>query len=340
MMNDDSLKGLPKVIASGYLKQFNNISCYNLDNGQRVFRFRDMTLVLRGKKHGKFANYLATENIRKYIPQRLWPDPNRLAQGVTEANENGHIITTYDALDFIDICVAFVKAADQREKLSLAQQEIVERAQQFIIASAKVGITGLIDEATGIQYIRPPDELEYKMAFFLADDLRPWEKTFPDKFWMELGRLTNWTNLKLRPKYWGKLVNEFVYEALDKDVAEYLFKNKPPKYTGQRYFQWLHEDRGVKALLEHIWTVVGLAKTCATVNDLRYEINKNFSKDYFQPRLLSFAQLDRPKLIGDKRSFNRAIDKAIQPLLEPHDAKSKTKPKSKRKSKQQPLDSA
>jgi hypothetical protein len=232
---------------------------------------------------------------------------------VTEANDNGHIVTTYDALDFSDIGLAFIKAADEHEKLSVAQQEIVERARTFIMASAKVGITGLIDEATGFQYIRPPNELEFKMAYFLADELRPWEKTFPDKFWLELGRLTNWTNLKLRPKYWGKLVNEFVYEALDRDIAKYLQENKPPKYTGQRYFQWLHEDRGVKALNEHIFTVIGLAKTCNNINELRYEVDKNFSKDYFQPRLIPFKELDRPKLIGNKKGFNKALDKAIKP---------------------------
>jgi hypothetical protein len=305
----DKLKGLPKVVASGYLKQFNNIACYNLNNGQRVFRFRDMTLVLRGKHHGKFANYLATENVKKYIPERLWPaGKDRLAQGITEANLNGHIITTYDSLDFIDICVAFVKASDQNLKLSLAQKEIVERARAFIIASAKTGITGLIDEATGFQYLRPPDELEFKMAFFLADELRPWEKTFPDKFWAELGRLTNWTNLKLRPKYWGKLVNEFVYEALDRDIAKYLQEHKPPKYTGQRYFQWLHEDRGVKALLEHIWTLIGLAKACNNINEFRYEVNRNFSKNYFQPRLIPYKLTELPRQVTTDKEIKSSND--------------------------------
>jgi len=315
MIERQDIDNLPKVIASGYLTQFNNIPCYNLDNGQRVFRLSDMTLTLRGKQHGKFANYLATENIKKYIPERLWPDleRDRFPQGVTEANDNGHTITTYDATDFIDICVAFVKASDSKEKLSIAQQEIVERSRQFIVASAKVGITGLIDEATGFQYVRPPDELEYKMAYFLSEELRPWEKTFPDQLWEELGRLTHWTNLKLRPKYWGKLVNEFVYEALDSDIAEYLQKNKPPKYTGQRYFQWLHEDRGVKALTEHIWTLIGLAKTCDTVNDLRYEVNKSFPKKAFQPRMFSFRQIGQTKIIGNKQRFDRALDKAIKP---------------------------
>ncbi len=317
-MDDNRLNKLPKVIASGYLTQFNNIACYNLDNGQRVFRLSDMTLTLRGKRHGKFANYLATDNVKKYIPERLWPDlhKDRFRQGVTEANNNGHIIPTYDALDFIDICLAFVKASDSKERLSIVQQDIVEQARTFIAASAKVGITGLIDEATGFQYLRPPDELEYKMAFFLADELRPWEKTFDDRFWVELGRLTHWTNLKLRPKYWGKLVNEFVYDALDPDIAKYLRENKPPKLTGVHYHRWLREDKGAKALTDHIMILVGMAKSCDTLDEWRYEKNKHFPRNIFQWRLFApkqLKQLAQPKkLVADKEKFDKAIDKAIK----------------------------
>lgn len=295
-MASNKKKSVPKVIASGYLTIFNNLPCYNLDNGQRVFRFTDMTLALTGKAHGKFGNYLASENIRPYIPNRLKPslDRARVPQGITMADFNGQIVPTYDATDFIDICVAFIDADDKKERLSIVQQEIVERARKFIIASSKTGITGLIDEATGYQYVRPSNELEMKMAFFLVEEYRPWEKTFPDQFWKELGRLTNWTNLKKRPKYWGKLVNEFVYEAMDKDIADYLKTHKPPKYTGQRYHQWLQEDRGVKALTEHLWTVIGLAKTCSKIDELRYEVSLHFSKNLLQPMIFSRRQLTGP----------------------------------------------
>lgn len=309
----------PKVVAAGYLSIFNNLPVYNLDNGQRVFRFRDMTMALRGKAHGKFANYLASENIRKYVPERLRPeeDEARTPRGLTIADLDGQVVPTYDATDFIDICIAFITAADQNEKLSIAQQEIVDRAKAFIVAASKTGITGLIDEATGYQYVRPANALEMKMALFLVEENRQWEKTFPDQFWAELGRLTNWTNLKLRPKYWGKLVNEFIYEALDEDIAKYLQKNKPPKYTGQRYHQWLDEDRGVKALNEHIWTVIGLAKTCNTVDYLRYEVQKNFSKDIFQPMLFGrkeVSELKDPKSAPNKENFDRLLGKAIRPF--------------------------
>lgn len=307
---------VPKVIASGYLASFDNLPVYNLDNGQRVFRFTDMTLALRGKAHGKFANYLATENIRKYVPEKLQPEPgeDRKPRGVTIAELDGQIIQTYDATDFIDVCLAFITANESHEKLSIAQQEIVERAKLIMIASAKTGITGLIDEATGFQNVRPANALEMKFAFFLADELRPWEKTFPDQFWRELGRLTGWSDIKKRPKYWGKLVNEFVYEALDSDIAHYLQTEKPPKYTGQRYHQWLEEDRGVQALTEHIWTVIGLAKTCNTVEELRYEVEKNFSKNFFQPMLFErkeLNQLKEPETTPNKANFDKLLEKAI-----------------------------
>ena len=41
------------------------------------------------------------------------------------------------------------------------------------------------------------------------------------------GRLTNWaTPLQARPKWWGKLVTELIYDTMDEDVAEYPKENK------------------------------------------------------------------------------------------------------------------
>jgi len=322
-MNDkkSNNENLPKVIASGYLEQFNNIPCYNLDNGQRVFRLTDMTLALRGKAHGKFANYLATSNIKRYIPQRLWPlqekDADRIPQGVTLAEIDDQAIKTYDAEDFIDICMAFIDALDNNENLSEAQIEIVKRAKAFIRATAKIGITGLIDEATGYQYLRPQDELALKLSYFLADGLREWEKTFPDELWLQFGRLTNWRgSLHQRPKYWGNLVREFIYEYLDEDVAQWLFNNKPPRITGKRLHQWLNKEHGVRKLLDHIHQVIGIAKTCVTIDELRYLMAKSFSKDAFQPMLFEEKRII-PKLFhGDKQSFDRMIKIASRPNQE------------------------
>lgn len=72
----------------------------------------------------------------------------------------------------------------------------------------------LIDEATGYQAHRENDALQVKIKAFVADELREWEKTFPDALWEEFGRLTRWRGaLHSRPKYWGKIVMETIYDT-------------------------------------------------------------------------------------------------------------------------------
>ena len=58
--------------------------------------------------------------------------------------------------------------------------------------------------ATGYQYVRAEDALQVQLRAFLAEELRDWEKTFPDELWQEFGRLTGWSGpLHSRPKWWG-----------------------------------------------------------------------------------------------------------------------------------------
>ena len=65
-----------------------------------------------------------------------------------------------------------------------------------------------------------------KLRAFISEELRAWEKTFPDELWEEFGRLTGWkTPLQTRPKWWGKLVTELIYDTLDDEVATYLMVN-------------------------------------------------------------------------------------------------------------------
>jgi hypothetical protein len=279
-------ESIPFVVASGFLKQFGDIECYNLNNGQRVFRLSNMTLALRGKAHGKFANYLSTSNLRQFLPERLWPDKekDRKAQGVTWAKFGSERIPTYDADDFIDICTAFTDLIDSGQDYSEVQKEIGQRAKQFIRATAKIGISALIDEATGYQYARPDDALQTKLQFLLADSLQPWEKTFPDALWQQFGRLTEWKgSLHRRPKYWGKLVNEFIYNYLDKDLAIWLRENVPPKLTGQKYHQWLKQEVKVQKLNSHINQIIGIAMTCKNINELRIKARELFSGDIMNP---------------------------------------------------------
>lgn len=279
-------KQYPKVVASGVLEIFNEIPCYVLDDGQRIFRLSNLTKALRGKEHGKFGNYLAASNIQKYLPERLIPLNDelhdRVPQGVVSFYLNDKLEKGYNSEDFMDVCIAFIEAGYYGD-LTDVQKEISINANKYIMACAKVGITALIDEATGYQNLREDNALQLKLKFFLSDQLRDWEKTFPDELWRQFGRLTNWKgSIHSRPQYWGKLVNELIYECLDEDLAKYLKENKPMMPSNTKYHQWLNENYGVRALTEHIWQIIGMARGCENIHELKMIANKEFKKRAIQ----------------------------------------------------------
>lgn len=280
-MKKESENKIPTVVRAGVLRVFNDLPCYVLDNDIRIFRLSKLTLALRGIEHGKFGNYLNSTSIRKYLPERLRPvndeHNDRTPQGTIYFKLNEKIEKGYSCEDFMEVCSAFASAWVNGENLSDAQKVMAYNANRFIMAAAKVGIISLVDEATGYQQFRRANELQYKLKYFLAEDSREWEKTFPDELWIEFGRLTNWRgSLKLRPKYWGKYVDELIYKKLDMDLYNYLKKNKPIRETGVKYFQWLNEEYGVRELNSQIWQIIGIAKTCNTMEELRRIANDKF----------------------------------------------------------------
>ena len=71
---------------------------------------------------------------------------------------------------------------------------------------------------------------------------------------------------------------ELVYEYLDKDVAKWLKENAPTPRHGQNYHQWLSGQYGLRKLVEHIWILIGVARTCEHMVELRQkmaELNGN-----------------------------------------------------------------
>jgi hypothetical protein len=78
---------------------------------------------------------------------------------------------------FLDICKASVYALANSELSTDRQKQIAQQASMFLAAVAKVGLIALIDEATGYQYDRAADALRVKLKFYLAEEMRDWEKT-------------------------------------------------------------------------------------------------------------------------------------------------------------------
>lgn len=287
-------KSMPVAIHRGALNIMGmDVPCYVLDNGVRVIGRTSATEVLTGiKGGGALEKYIAVKGLEPFIPlasvlERMVPFRLLEVEGLEKA------VKGLPADLFIDICHGFVSAMEYHfrpdsphPKLTTRQQQMAVAASMFLSACAKVGLEALIDEATGYQYEREADALTVKLAAYLETDMRKWEKTFPDELWAEFGRLTNWKGqITKRPKYWGKLVFELIYQQLDADVAKWLKEHAPAPKHGQNYHQWLSGQYGLKKLIEHIWMIIGMSRACETMTELRDRVNAMRGKQPVQLRM-------------------------------------------------------
>jgi hypothetical protein len=234
---------------------------------------------LANTKSADLAEYIGVNSLKPYINKDLV-----LAETIV-FNIPGSTYTArgIKAETFLDICNAYVAAFSEGALTTERQEEIAIRCSVLLASCAKLGLIALIDEATGYQFERQGNALQLKMKAFIADEMRGWEKTFPDELWEQFGRLTRWKgSLHLRPKWWGKLVMELVYNALDSEVAAYLKGNKPPPVHERNYHQWLSQHYGLKQLITHIYEIIGMAKTCNNMKELQEKVAYHYKKESFQ----------------------------------------------------------
>lgn len=284
------LQRLPKATYRGYLTFGTvDIPCYVLDNGQRVIGRTSLTEWLTGiKGGGHLEQYVGITALSAFLNLESVID-RMVSFRLSEVEGLGRSAKGLPADLVIEICQAFVATLEASTQpnsevvLTPRQTEIAIKASMFVAGCAKVGLDALIDEATGNQYERAADALQLKLRMYLADEMRQWEKTFPDELWKEFGRLTNWKGaVTKRPKYWGKLVMELVYDYLDPDVSNWLKENAPKPRHGRNYHLWLNDQYGLKKLVEHIWMLVGMASACHNMPELKSKMAEKFGRQPVQ----------------------------------------------------------
>lgn len=281
-MND--LTTIPFAKHKGVLTLGNaEVDCYVLSNGDRVITRRGAVKAIADRDSGNLGGYLESKAIKANINNGL-----NLGESMVEFTIPGTQFTgkgiTSDG--FIEICSAYARALESGLLKDQRQRKIAFQCVALLSSFAKVGLAALIDEATGYQREREDDALQIKLAAYLCEALRPWAKLFPDELWEQFGRLTNWKDsLHQRPKYWGKLVNELIYRTLDPDVADHLRTHMPPPRHGRNYHQYFTKDFGVRKLREHILVILGMAKACRTMRELRRRVASEYQQEPMQEYL-------------------------------------------------------
>ena len=274
------------------------LDVYVLSNETRVISLNRVVKAITDREGGNLGEYIGVSALKPFIDKDIVLGESYEFE-VPGTQFRGRGIT---AESFLAICQGYVAALQRHALTTERQTEIAIKCSIILSSCAKVGLIALIDEATGYQYERAEDALEVKLRAFISDELRAWEKTFPDELWEEFGRLTKWTGpLHSRPKWWGKLVTELIYDTLDPDVSKYLRNNKPPE--GVKWFQNLTENYGVRKLVSRCYEIIGMAKTCHSMQALRDRVAEHYGKQKVQLTLY----LPRPETIKPKRQKSAAV---------------------------------
>lgn len=273
-----------------------SIPCYVLQDGTRVLSGRGLQEALKMVDESEDGKQTAGTRLNRYLNQKS------LNPFIYKGKEPDHFnpiicykgtqkINGYEATILADICEAFLEARNYIE-LSTRQRVIADQCEILIRGFARVGITALVDEATGYQYERERDALQSILKAYINEELLKWQKLFPDIFYYEIFRLNNWDytvkGIQKRPGVIGKWTNELIYKQLPKGVLEEL-KNRTPKssegnYTA-RFFQSLTPDIGHPALTAQIYKVIGLMNISKNWSEFKSNFNKMVNRNNGQTEI-------------------------------------------------------
>lgn len=190
----------------------------------------------------------------------------------------GRAAAGYEATILPDICAVLIEAG-RRGALTKRSEHLAERAAVLQHGFATLGIIALVDEATGFQRDRAKDSLARILEAFIAKELQPWLPTFPSAFYQEMFRLRGMeypTDTVQRPRYFGLLTNDIVYDRIAPGVLAELKQVNPKNESGRRkhkYFQWLTTNVGYPKLREHLGSVVAIMRLSSDWYDFRAKID-------------------------------------------------------------------
>jgi hypothetical protein len=253
------------------------IPCAVLEDGTRVITQRGMFVALGRHKNppvGPAAidnrpGFLAANNLTPYISEELersWnPIPFKLPKG--SGGVRGNIAIGYNAKILPMVCHVFMDA-ERAGKLTKAQEHVAEMARILDKGLGVVGITALVDEATGYQEVRDRLALQEILDKFLRREFAAWAKRFPDEFYWQIFRLRGWIwkGMKVnRPQVVANYTKDLVYARLAPGILTELENRNPLNEKGGRkhkHHQWLTEDIGHPALAQHLYAVIGLMRLC------------------------------------------------------------------------------
>jgi hypothetical protein len=280
---------LPKATHQGKMMVGGlDLDCYVLEDGRRVFHKRGMARALGMKSGGGnvFLRAVQRKGLGSEIDQKLFVKIENPIVFKPLISDLGH---GYEAEVLVEICRAIIRSQESG-KLHPTQHGLAEQAKILLTAFAKVGVTALIDEATGFQQVRSPDALRVLVQQYIEEERREWEKQFPDEFYDELNRLYGSKRLTTtgsgavvqnRPQHFAKFTRSYVYQPLANGAVLEELDRLNPKIDSKgtrkaRFHQHLNEGYGIEKLKRQVGEILTLIKVSDTVGQFKKLFARRF----------------------------------------------------------------
>jgi len=258
---------IPRALHEGILKIMGKeLPCVVLEDGRRIITrssvFKAFGRPQRGNKHKdpeiqKIPSFIDAKNLQPFITDEI----KGLIAPVNYISISKKEATGYSAETLPIVCEIYLNAKKEG-CLTPNQVVIAELSEVLLRTLSRVGIIGLVDEATGYQQVRPADALQAYLDKIIGKELTSWCKRFPDEFYSNIYKLRGWpefTTSKNKYSCVGMYTNDIVYSRLGEDILSEL-KSKTPDTSKISMHQWLTVDTGHPLLSQHIHAIITLQR--------------------------------------------------------------------------------
>lgn len=277
-----------------------SIPCAVLEDGTRVLTQQGVLMAIgraRSAKGGQGATgdvdkvpaFLAAKNLKPYIDSDL----RASTKPIRFRSTSGTLAFGYKAELLPEVCNVYL-AAREAGALHEKQEPVAKQCEILLRGLGTVGITALVDSATGYERDRARDELAKILEAFVAKEIQKWIPTFPLEFYELICEIRGepMRRATKRPAYLGKITNNLVYDRLAPGVRDELQRMNPANEKGNRkhrHHQFLTPDMGHPKLREHLAGVISVMRV-AKAQDMGWQdflklLNKTHKK---QPKLPLF----------------------------------------------------
>ena len=248
--------------------------------GVRLMISKAFMTALKRPWKGSYAstelpNFIAAKNLLPFISKELMD----VLEPVEFVSKRGQKAQGYRVELLQLVCEAYLDAR-RAGVLTQSQEKVAEQSEVLLRGFARLGIIGLVDEATGYQRDRATDALAKILEQFIAKELQPWVKTFDNEFYEQMFRLRGLdfpTDTVKRPQYFGHLTNDIIYRRLAPGVLDELKRTEPKVPSGRRkgtIQQRLSPELGHPKLREHLASVTTIMDLSDDYQDFMRKLNK------------------------------------------------------------------